>query len=249
MKFITITAFTLFCTAQIQASPARTTNEKLQAGITDIGKNCKYPTALNNKEDYDKFFECVYNKYAAEKVANKKTELTNVMKRVKIAYNRNKNQPDLQKRRIKAILVNNAEKFGMTKQEVVKNMGKYQNQINNLLANMDIEGMQKSGEITVDQLVDMGNNVADSYIEQGKQLMEQYPEATDIFNSFWNSWSNSDQGKEYVQMAENIVAQGKNIAEQNGDKSIAEIVSQVGNSNEAKEYKKMAEEKINQIMS
>lgn len=245
MKFATITAVTLFCTAQINASPARTTNQKLESTLAELNKNCKYPTALNNAKDYDKFFECVYNKYAAEKVTTKQTELQTVMNRVKIAYNRNKHDPELQKRRIKAILVNNAEKFGMTKREVVQNMGKYQTQINNLLANMDIEGMKKNGEITVNQLVDMGNNVADSYIDQGKQLMEENPEITNVLTSFWNSWSNSNQGKELINKADDYITQGKNLAEQNGDKSLAEIANQVVNSEEVQE----AQGKIEELLS
>jgi len=248
MKLVSITAFTLLCTAQLDASPARTQNQRLQSALTDINSNCKYPTSLNNEADYDKFFTCVYSKYAAEKVTSKKDDLEQVKNRVKLAWQRNSNNPELRKKRIKAILVNNADKFGLTKKEVHHNISKYQFQVEKLINNMDIEGMKKKGDITVNQVVDMGSNMAESYLDQGKELMEQYPEASDVLTNFWNSWSKSAQGQQAIGMAKGYMAQGKSLAKKNGNKSLAEVAVEVAKSDGVQDFRQMAEEKVDEIM-
>jgi len=232
MKLIVI-ATTLLST-KISALPARDPNQLLNSALTNLQQNCQYPEALNNSDDYEKFFTCVYSKYAENDINAKSDEVKKVVNRLQLVVENNKNDPELRKKRFKSVLYKNAETFGLSK----KQMAQYLRTSENLIENLELEDLSKFSNLKVDQIVDVSEKLVDKYLDQGQEILgndEMLGKLGNLAMDFWGSYSKSDQGQKIVGFVEKMTEPGQELLDENGQKSLVEISKEIASSDEAKE--------------
>lgn len=233
MKINTIA--TIFLHTTVFALPSRETNQYLNSALTDLQKNCKYPEALNNAEDYEKFFACVYSKYAKDDVNEKSEEVSKVIDRLKLVVKNNQNDPELRNKRFKSVLYKNSEKFGLDK----KQMARYLRTSENFIDSLEFEDLSKLTNMKVDQIVDISDKLVDQYIDQGQEFLgdnEIMSKLGNLAMDFWGSYSKSNQGQQIVGFVEKIAEPGQDLLDENGGKTLVDISKEIVSSDEAKEF-------------
>lgn len=241
MKLIVFVTTFLYTTTS--AFPARETNELLDAAVKDLRENCKYPEALNNPEDYEKFFSCVYSKYAEKDVEEKSDQVKKIVDRLEMVIENN-DDPELRKRRFKSVLYKNSDTFGFTK----KQMAQYLRTSESLMDKFELENIVKVTNMNVDQIVDVSEKLVDELLDEGKDRFgndKTWSKLGNLAKDFWGSYSKSEQGKKIEGFVDGIVDSGNDLLDENGEKSLVDISKEIVTSDEAKELAdRVAEETV-----
>lgn len=214
MKLILALTSTLYL---VSALPSRTPNEQLQ----DALKDCEYPSQLNNGEDVKEFAQCFYGSSDLDDQLNAEVApYTKLAERLTQVYNNNQHDKTKMKKRMKGVMIKNAELFGMTKKEAAAKWNASESEIMAMVQAMNVSSMQEYINQDIDSVVGEIEKEVTDYLEP---IIEENQDWYNIGKDLWAAFGNTEAGKqvqEQINTAEELLSE-------NGGKSIKEVGKEV----------------------
>lgn len=214
MKLIVLATSTLYLAS---AAPARSTNEQLQAVLAA----CEYPEELSTGDDVKNFAQCFYGQSDLdETIVEKTAPYKNLADRLSKIYKNTKHDPELMKKRVKAVLIKNANLFGMEKKEAMKNWKNSETEIMNLINTIDIASIETYLNTDVGSL---SAEVEEQIMAELNPVLQENEEWVSIAEDLWAAFSKTESG----QALNAKIDEAGEALSANEEKTLTEIAKEV----------------------
>jgi len=214
MKLILAITSTLYLAS---ALPSRIPNEQLQTAL----KDCEYPAELNNGEDVKTFAQCFYGSSDLDDQVNAKVApYKKLAKRLTQVYNNNQHNKAQMKKRMKDVMIKNAELFGMDKKQAAAKWNSSEPEIMAMVHAMNVKSMQEYLNADIDSVVDEIEQEVSDYLEP---IIEENQDWYNIGKDLWAAFGNTETGKKVQEQIDGA----EEILSENGKKSIKEVGKEV----------------------
>lgn len=214
MKLITLCISTI---GLITAAPNRSPNEQLQAAL----KNCEYPSELASGSDVKEFAQCFYGQSDLDETIVKKTApYKNLAERLARIYKNTSSDPKLMQKRVKAVMIKNANLFGMEKKEAINQWKNSESKIMDLVNTIDIASIETYLNTDVGSL---SEEVQAKINAEISPVLKDNEEWVSIASDLWAAFSKTETG----QAVNSKIDKAEEALNANEEKSLTEIVKEI----------------------
>lgn len=198
------------------AVPARTPNQQLQAALT----NCEYPDKLASGADVKEFAQCFYGQSDLdETIVEKTAPYKNLAERLSKIYEKTANNPDLMQKRVKAVLIKNANLFGMEKKEAMKQWNGSEKQIMELVNTIDIASIETYLNTNVGAISDEVEAKINAELDP---VLKENEEWVNIASDLWAAFSKTETG----QAVNGKIDEAEALLNENDGKTLTELAKE-----------------------
>lgn len=214
MKLITFAISTL---GLILAAPNRSPNEQLQSAL----KNCEYPAELASPADVKEFAQCFYGQSDLdETIVEKTAPYKNLADRLARIYKNTSSDPELMQKRVRAVMIKNANLFGMEKKEAINKWKNSESKIMDLVNTIDIASIETYLSTDVGTLSEEVQAKINAELDPVLQDNEDW---VAIASDLWAAFSKTETG----QAVNSKIDEAEKALNDNEEKTLTELAKEV----------------------